>query len=327
MNHQKNQNPPSWWKSTVPSMLRRAPWHDYYSRCFYMISINKRRGIPRFSNVIGSLTDPGDPPRCELNHIGKLIYKQWRLLEDKYPQVEVSCKMIMPDHVHFILFMKEHSDKHLGTIIGSFKGLCTSALGLQEPVFDEGFHDRIVHGANLLPKLRYYICDNPRRYLIRKLHPDYFDRRGKIRIDGQELVNESAGWVDKDIYLEYYGNFLLLKKPEKLNVRISRSVQPGFLQYQNAEVMKILKNGGVLISPWISPPEKEIFKLAIEKGGNVIRIVNNGFHERWKPQGLDFELCSQGRMAIIACSPYSTISHPLSKNESEFMNHIARLLA
>ncbi|MEE1022456.1 MAG: hypothetical protein U0L83_04930 [Muribaculaceae bacterium] len=32
-------------------MKRRAFWHDYRSRCIYMITINAAPGIPRFSSI------------------------------------------------------------------------------------------------------------------------------------------------------------------------------------------------------------------------------------------------------------------------------------
>lgn len=267
-----------------------------------------------------------------LSEVGQLICSEWRELEQRFPQIEVSTRIVMPDHIHFILFVKEYSNKSLGAIVGNFKGHCTTELHRLMPsramqMFEEGFHDRIVHRANMLPTLRNYILDNPRRYMIKKLRPEFFTNKGRIIIESNELVNESVGWSGANRMVEYFGNFLLLKNPDKLAIRVSRSAAPELIKTLKFEARKVIKNGGVLISPWISPGEKEIYNMAIEAGGNIIKIIYSGFSERWKPAGVDFELCACGRMAFIAATPYTTSEPPLMKLRAEYMNNLARILA
>lgn len=42
---------PAYWKETNHNSHRRAPWHDYRSRCVYMVTFTKMKGCPEFSTV------------------------------------------------------------------------------------------------------------------------------------------------------------------------------------------------------------------------------------------------------------------------------------
>ena len=40
---------PAYYKPTITSHKRRAPWHNYYGRGTYMVTFNKERSCPDFS--------------------------------------------------------------------------------------------------------------------------------------------------------------------------------------------------------------------------------------------------------------------------------------
>lgn len=191
---------------------RRAHWHDYRSRCFYMITITKAADCPHFSNISGSLTDRRFPPSVVLTETGRIVREQLYLLLKRFPVLEISLFVIMPDHIHFLIFIKERSDELLGKYINTYKGGCTLALreAIHNPnvkCFDERFHDRIVRREGQLAKIKNYIADNPRRLLIKRTYPNLFTRRYEITIEG--------------IAYEAIGNLFLLRNPEIAAVRIS----------------------------------------------------------------------------------------------------------
>ena len=106
----------------------------------------------------------------------------------------------------------------LGSMIAAFKAACTkkyqqefpeSRLAKENlPLFEPGFNDKIAFRAGAKDAFYNYIADNPRRYLIKKLCPEYFFHKLMIEINGT--------------LCGIYGNLFLLDNPIKSFVRISR---------------------------------------------------------------------------------------------------------
>lgn len=74
-------------------------------------------------------------------------------------------------------------------------------------IFREGYNDRIAYRAGAKDAFYRYIKDNPYRYVIRKMHPEFFGNTLDLKIG--------------DTWLQLYGNFLLLDSPVKEYVQIS----------------------------------------------------------------------------------------------------------
>jgi hypothetical protein len=110
-------------------------------------------------------------------------------------------------------------------------------------------------------------------------------------------------------------------------VRVSSKFTAEQLAQYKQQWMATARNGGVLISPWISPAEKEIRRSALAVGGKIISIVESGFSERYKPQGYEFELCSEGRLLQVAVAPYTSKTVALSRRQAMAMNALADRLA
>lgn len=83
----------------------------------------------------------------------------------------------------------------------------------------------------------------------------------------------------------------------------------------------------MLVSPFISPHEKKYRDLAIENDANIILLQNNGFPERYKPAGGNFDLCAKGKLLIIAPRGYNQRKRDISRKEALFLNHLARQIA
>jgi putative transposase len=76
--------------------------------------------------------------------------------------------VVMPDHVHGILWIEDHS-LTLGRVIGLFKAAATRdavAAGAWETgtIWQRGFYDRIIRDEEELNRLRRYIALNPSRW-------------------------------------------------------------------------------------------------------------------------------------------------------------------
>ena len=114
-----------------PTMKRRMNEHDYTERCIYMITLAVEGREP----VLGTLTGIADAPKesCDYPHIvlsptGLCVDKALGQISSFYPQVKLIGRQIMPDHLHFILFVTERIPVPLGTIVTGFKAGCRKAI-------------------------------------------------------------------------------------------------------------------------------------------------------------------------------------------------------
>ncbi len=156
-----------------------------------------------------------------------------------------------------------------------------------------------------------YIRENPYRLLVRRDNPKYFSRLQHLTIAGRDY--------------QAYGNLQLLDNPFKEAVAVHRADTEQQRLDNRSQWLHTAANGGVLVSPFISPAEKAIRAEAEALGANIILAVHEAFGERYKPAGHDFELCTQGRMLIISYGlpPGSELTRPVCLQ----MNALAKALA
>ncbi|MBR5241764.1 MAG: hypothetical protein IKV20_01375, partial [Clostridia bacterium] len=90
----------------------RLKGYDYSSLGAYFVTICTRERKKILSNIIkpssvgvGALDDPSTP-RMQLTEIGKIIEK-YLLSSEKIPGVKIDRYVIMPDHIHVIIFIYE----------------------------------------------------------------------------------------------------------------------------------------------------------------------------------------------------------------------------
>lgn len=293
----------------------RAPWHDYRSRCVYMITLSKHPSIPDFGKLVGSHAIPVGKPGAAVvafSQGGRCVQKIIARLATTEPAVRVMQYSIMPDHVHLLLMVLRPMDEPLGNIIARFKIYVNREYGI-EKVFEEGYNDQILVNARRLDSLFRYIRENPYRLAVRRACPDYFRRLNGFKING---VSYNA-----------YGNLFLLQNPFKEQVVVHRRDTPQERLHNHDRWLYAAANGGVLVSPFISPSEREIRSQAEDVEGRIILITHRAFTDRYKPSGHDFEQCSQGRLLIIAPSVDNPRSRELSRATCLEMNALAATIA
>lgn len=114
-----------------PTMKRRMDEHDYTERCIYMITLAVEGREPVLGTLAGRVDAPkesSDFPHVALSPIGQCVDKALGQINSFYPQVKLIGRQIMPDHLHFILFVTERIPVPLGTIITGFKAGCRKAI-------------------------------------------------------------------------------------------------------------------------------------------------------------------------------------------------------
>lgn len=221
----------------------------------------------------------------------------------------------MPDHIHFVVHVKERLTKHLGNELNGFFSACSShysclkKLGYTERLFHP-YHDSILFNVSQLDKAIRYVEDNPRRLIIKRMYPDLFKSYQNLKIAGCEF---SA-----------FGNMFLLRKPWLLPVRIHRRWSEREMENYVDKCEKDIENGAVPISPGIHRVERKILQIAVDLEIPVIKLREKDFGERFKPYGKDFDLCAEGRLLLLA--PKLDNSHTHQKTgykEFHDMNDLA----
>lgn len=289
--------------------MGRDPKHDYRSRCIYHITIGKAPGCPCYSIVSGS---PGSP-LVERSPIGKIIEEQILNLPNLCPSLEVLQYVIMPDHVHIALFSRSRLPRAMGCYIGMMKvkigQLVRAAFPGVADIFTADFHDRYLRPSHSLDAIFNYIRENPSRLMARRSNPEFFRRINDIEICG-------ARW-------QAYGNHQLLDNPFKAPVAVSRYDSEALLAAKHRRWKHLAENGGVLVSPFISPAEKKVRRQCEAVDGKVILLANEPFGKREKPAAHDFELCARGRLLILA--PMAPL--PPSRQTFLYLNSIAKSIS
>lgn len=116
-------------------MKRRSPGNNYRDPGFYHITINVHdRKNQSLGRIVGDVQYPDghpDAPRVELTAIGKMVeYELLHSITHHYPVIEIQDYVVMPEHMHFIvnvknsLISKNGRRTHLGQIIAGFKEGC-----------------------------------------------------------------------------------------------------------------------------------------------------------------------------------------------------------
>lgn len=302
---------PAYYKETIHSQKRRAPWHNYYGRGLYMITVNKHPLCRAFGAL--EFCRPEDAV-VTLSAIGQVIKDQVLVTPDYNPEIQILDYVIMPDHLHVLMRVVGPMKHHLGDVIQAIKSAVTSQArkicnDRLLNVFEEGFRDRIIKSQEQFETVRRYIKGNPSRLAVRKAHPEFFRRINNLVIG--------------DAKCQVYGNLQLLDNPFKEQVVVHRSDTEEKRKHNRDLWLYTAANGGVLVSPFISPAEKGIREEAEDAGGRFILIINEPMGERYKPAGRDFELCEAGRLLIISTG----ISGALTRQGCLFMNALAQKLS
>ena len=276
-----------------------------------MITLSKSAGIPQFSQIEGDWRLPVGTRGSSYTRwspIGRGIADSLYHIREIHSALRAEQYIVMPDHVHVLLWVQSTLPEHLGFFIARFKNAINTAVGIDH-IFEDGFNDQIVTNKRDLNTIFNYIRSNPYRLAIRRAYPDFFTRCNNLII--------------ADTPCQLYGNIHLLNNPFKDQVIVHRADDDQTFLTNRDRWLHTSANGGVLVSPFISQREKSIRKEAESSGGRLILITNRPLREREKPSGKDFDLCAQGRLLIVAPS----IPMPLDRPSCLKMNVLANTIA
>ena len=274
---------------TKHSMLRRCKGWDYRQPCIYQITLVLvdrksqalgRLVIPRAAALgteqpeatasctglsLDSVLEAAASSYIALLPTGEAVKREFWALGEHHPEIKPLEIAIMPDHIHFIIWVLRPMAKPLGNAIGGFKaGSSKAAIG-KGGLWAEGFQDTILFHEGQLEAMFGYLRDNARRLAVKRLMPNLFRVRRNLGVNlglppqaqdkglppqtpnNRELPpqaqNQPLSSVPAAVaagitgHFSAIGNHFLLESPSLLQVQCSRS----YLAY-----LRVPKPGGGL---------------------------------------------------------------------------------
>ncbi len=180
-------NPEKFKEKYRTDSVRLKNW-DYSSDGAYFITICTQDREHFFGNVVDG--------QMILSEIGQIADKFWKQIPDHFPFVILDEFMVMPNHMHGILFIDKNNDKNvetpklgvstgtiknknphhnpqwksgcLGSTINQYKRICTIHIKTKnlDPNFawQPRFYDHIIRDEKSLNRIREYIQMNPKNW-------------------------------------------------------------------------------------------------------------------------------------------------------------------
>ncbi|MBQ0069510.1 MAG: hypothetical protein KBT09_07125 [Bacteroidales bacterium] len=185
----------------------------------------------------------------------------------------------------------------------------TASGDKRKPLFEKGYHDRILSRYGQLELLKRYIDDNPRRLAVKRHMPQLFRKYLHVVIGNQEYAA--------------YGNIFLLREPEKVQVVVHRKDSTDEHQKHMKQWETVVNNGGVLVSPFISAREREARDMARQYEGKLIILKENGFQEYFKPSGWEFNYCVTGKLLLLAPWAHHNQQTTITREQCMSLNNMA----
>jgi putative transposase len=153
MDH-KHYNPDRFTRKSL-----RLANRDYTSAGAYFVTI---RGLP-------------PEPYFEIPKLHQILLDTWHALPRRFPNLKLDEFVIMPDHIHFILWL-DGTEEHkftLGSIVGAYKSITTvtwshylKSVGkdMEYPcrIWQANYYERVVR-IEELEQTRQYIRNNPNK--------------------------------------------------------------------------------------------------------------------------------------------------------------------
>ena len=156
----------------------RLKGHDYSeSGRYYFVTICTKDRMEWFGDAKDG--------KIILNECGKIARSAWEDIFQHFNQIELDEFVVMPNHIHGILFVtpngldavgnghahslqdknpQNRSRETIPVVIGSYKSAVTRQIhqnGILNFEWQKSFHDRIIRTEGSLEKIREYILFNP----------------------------------------------------------------------------------------------------------------------------------------------------------------------
>ena len=327
----------------------------------YHITLTVPSREPLFGTLLIPDNDPSKA-RINRTALGNAVIDELYVMCKHYPAIRILQFCLMPDHLHAVIHVTRVMDTSIRCVIRGYwqgvkklgraytlsispelnsgtmdKGSVTTNKGYMRaettnegymgagtmseggypfPVFTERPFIRPLSRRGQLHTMIRYVQMNPQRLATKRMKPGYFRVQKDIEIGGRKY--------------DGVGNVALLMAEhfEPVHVRsvMVKAAEQGDTQslrnYMNGCVLAARK-GVVMVSPFISPQEKQVMQVLLQEQRPFVLLTDNGFRDYYKPADDLFDACAAGRLLILSPWPYDEGKHHISRSECEALNAIA----
>lgn len=299
--------------------------------------------VPSREPLLGMLVIPKNDPtqaHVERTQLGEELIHALFLIPYYHPEIKLLRFCLMPDHLHAVWYVCRAMPKGIMTAVrGFWQGakkigrkytLSVTPNSIRDneqriirddeqkifPVFTEMPFVRVMSRRGQLDAMMRYVAMNPQRLATKRLMPGFFRVQEGIKIGGMQYAG--------------VGNAMLLQAERFMPVHVRRTLveaaehgETGPLRdYKNSCILAARK-GTVMISPFISPHEKEIMNVLLREERLFIYLSDNGFRNYYKPADALFDACAAGRLLILSPWPYDEGKRHISRSECVALNQMA----
>lgn len=214
------------------------------------------------------------------------------------PDVQLMRSAIMPDHVHFRLYLRPGQAeplKKLGQFVANFKAwsrnLAKSELGL-EFAWQKNYHDWVCVSREMIELVDKYIDNNVLKEWLMHGDPPPLRVREPIM---SELLPAGEWWSGVG-RVDWIAN----EGPQLAAVRLSRSIPASEFPAVTKRLLAAAAKGYVLAGTWISPCERFVFDRLVAAGRPVIRASQDPLALVYRPKRDEPPLFAAGRYLLLS---------------------------
>ena len=322
--------------------------------CTYHITLT----IPSREPLLGTLVIPdGDPAqaRVERTALGNAVVDELYVMCKHYPAIRILQFCLMPDHLHAVIHVTKVMETSIRSVVrGYWQGVkklgraytlsvspelnsgttnegvrctgttnegvrCTGTTnegGYPFPIFTERPFIRPLSRRGQLHTMIHYVQMNPQRLATKRLKPGYFCVQKDIEIGGRKYDGVgNVGLLMSEHFEPVHVRSVMVKAAEQGDAEPLRN-------YMNGCVLAARK-GVVMVSPFISPQEKQVMQVLLQEERPFVLLTDNGFRDYYKPADAFFDACAAGRLLILSPWPYDEGKRHISRSECVALNAMA----
>ena len=317
---------------------------------------------PLFGTLVIPGGDP-TKARVERTALGNAVVDELYVMCRHYPAIRILQFCLMPDHLHAVIYVTRAMDTSIRAVVrgywqgvkklgraytvsiaaelnsattnegsiqasasngerpqasneGSIQANASNGGGYPFPIFTERPFIRPLSRRGQLNTMIRYVQMNPQRLATKRLKPGLFRVQKDIEIGGRRY--------------DGVGNTMLLTGERFMPVHVrhellddaARGDSQPLRNYMNGCVLAA-RQGTVMVSPFISPKEKEVQAVLLADKHSFVVLADNGFRDYYKPADALFDACASGRVLILSPWPYEAEKRHISRADCVALNAMA----
>ena len=148
----------------------RLPYYDYTSPGYYFVTICTADRKCLLGQVIPG--DPNTPALVQYSSWGRITADTIAEIPDHYSGVDVDHYVVMPNHVHMILVLRDQPGQppSVSKIIQQFKRAVSMRIG--RPIWQLRFHDHVIRNEADYQQIWQYIENNPAKWAMDRYYQE-----------------------------------------------------------------------------------------------------------------------------------------------------------